>query len=125
MRASLIIILSMFMLSAQAQLFKRKKKNTQTQSAQSGSQPTSLNPSAPEKKYGAKKTKKGKLADPTYGSEAAYFKRMKELPKIRRKNEKMMDKPQYSDPSYFGHKRPPKKRPVGKMKFCKECGLRH
>ena len=26
---------------------------------------------------------------------------------------------------YFGHKRPPKKRPANKMKFCKECGIRH
>lgn len=115
----------MFMLSAQAQLFKRKNKSSQTQSAQPGSQPTSLNPSTSEKKYGAKKTKKGKLAKPTYGSEAAYFKRVEELHKTRRKNEKMLDKPQYSDPMYFGHKRPPKKRPVNKMKFCKECGLRH
>lgn len=125
MRISLIILLSTFILSAQAQVFKRKKKNTQTQTAQSGNQATSLNPSTPEKKYGPKKTKKGKLAQPTYGSEEAYFKRMEELHKTRRKNEKMLDKPQYSDPSYFGHKRPPKKRPPHKMKFCKECGLRH
>ena len=36
-----------------------------------------------------------------------------------------MKKPQYSDPSYFGHKRKPKKRPVGKRKFCKECEIVH
>jgi hypothetical protein len=111
----------MVVVSAQAQLLKRKKKSSSAQT----SQPTSLNPSTPEKKYGPKKTKKGKLAQPTYGSEEAYFKRMEELQKTRRKNEKMLDKPQYSDPSYFGHKRPPKKRPPHKMKFCKECGLRH
>ncbi|MFT4833957.1 MAG: hypothetical protein ACI83W_000699 [Marinoscillum sp.] len=33
--------------------------------------------------------------------------------------------PQYEDPLYFGHKKPPKKRPNGKKKFCKECGLYH
>ena len=36
-----------------------------------------------------------------------------------------MEKPQYSDPSYFGHKKKPKKRPPGKKKFCKECGMYH
>ena len=36
-----------------------------------------------------------------------------------------MEKPQYSDPSYFGHKRKPKKRPVGKRKYCKECEIVH
>jgi hypothetical protein len=36
-----------------------------------------------------------------------------------------MRKPQYSDPSYFGHKRKPKKRPVGKRKYCKECEIVH
>ncbi len=125
MRIPLIIILSMLVLSSQAQLFKRKKRNGQSQSVQQGSQPTSLNPSTPEKKYGPKKSRKGKLAEPTYGSEADYYKRIAELQKTRRKNEKISEKPQYSDPSYFGHKRPPKKRPPGKMKFCKECGIRH
>jgi hypothetical protein len=45
-----------------------------------------------------------------------------------KKNEKIakeMEKPQYSDPTYFGHKREPKKRPPGKKKFCKECGMTH
>jgi hypothetical protein len=45
-----------------------------------------------------------------------------------KKNEKIakeMEKPQYSDPSYFGHKNPPKKRKPGKKKFCKECKIRH
>ncbi len=116
--------MSLFVSGAQAQLLKRKKKNVPA-SEQASDQPTSLNPSAPQKQFGPKKSKKGKLAKPTYGSEEAYFKRMDELHKTRRKNEKMLDKPQYSDPMYFGHKRPPKKRPVGKMKYCKECGLKH
>lgn len=41
------------------------------------------------------------------------------------KIEKMKSKPQYADPMYFGHKKPPKKRPPGKQKYCKECGMRH
>ena len=36
-----------------------------------------------------------------------------------------MKKPQYSDPSYFGHKRKPKKRAVGKRKYCRECEIVH
>jgi hypothetical protein len=51
--------------------------------------------------------------------------RMKKVFKEKAKIEKKMQKPQYTDPSYFGHKRKPKKRPNGKKKFCKECGLTH
>lgn len=45
--------------------------------------------------------------------------------KRRAKEAKMAEKPQYSDPSYFGHKKKPKKRPPGKQKMCKECGIKH
>lgn len=51
--------------------------------------------------------------------------RMETAAKEKKLAEKEMRKPQYSDPSYFGHKRKPKKRPPGKKKFCKECGLYH
>lgn len=51
--------------------------------------------------------------------------RMKENAKEDRKMAKEMKKPQYSDPSYFGHKNPPKKRPAGKKKFCKVCEISH
>ncbi len=54
-----------------------------------------------------------------------FYKRIKENAKEDRKMERKMRKPQYSDPMYFGHKRKPKKRPVGKRKFCKECGIVH
>jgi hypothetical protein len=60
-----------------------------------------------------------------YESEEKYYERMAQLEKTRRKNEVAMSKPQYSDPMYFGHKRPPKKRKPGKMKYCRECGIRH
>ena len=54
-----------------------------------------------------------------------YYVRMEANSKRYKKLEKDMRKPQFSDPSYFGHKRPPKKRPPGKKKFCKECGMVH
>lgn len=45
--------------------------------------------------------------------------------KERRRIAEEMKKPQYSNKMYFGHKRPPKKRPLHKRKFCKECGIVH
>lgn len=45
--------------------------------------------------------------------------------KQRAKEEKKADKPQYTDSTYFGHKRPPKKRKPGKQKFCKVCRIKH
>lgn len=54
-----------------------------------------------------------------------YHKRMEANIRKNNKIAKEMEKPQYSDPTYFGHKKPPKKRPVGKKKFCKECGMSH
>lgn len=54
-----------------------------------------------------------------------YEKRMVANAKQDRKERRLAKKPQYSDPSYFGHKKKPKKRPVGKRKFCKECHIWH
>lgn len=56
---------------------------------------------------------------------AEYEQRMKDNMKQARKEGRMSRKPQYSDPSYFGHKKKPKKRPPGKKKFCKECHIVH
>ena len=56
---------------------------------------------------------------------AEYEQRMKDNAKEAKKKAKEMKKPQYSDPTYFGHKRKPKKRPPHKMKYCEECGIRH
>lgn len=72
-----------------------------------------------------KSKKKRKPSGPSYQSEQEYYERMARLNKEKRKIEKEMEKPQYSDPMYFGHKRPPKKRKAGKLKYCKECGIRH
>lgn len=54
-----------------------------------------------------------------------YEKRMVENAKRNEKMAREMEKPQYSDPTYFGHKKKPKKRPAGKKKFCKECQMYH
>lgn len=87
--------------------------------------PSSLDPYYPKEVKMPKKAKKKPSSGPTYESQAQFQARMEKTVKEKRKAEKEMMKPQYSDPMYFGHKRPPKKRKPGKMKFCKECGIRH
>lgn len=73
--------------------------------------------------------KKKKKTSPFYSTKeeevAAFRKKMKTVYKQKAKEEKLAQKPEYSDPSYFGHKRPPKKRPPGKQKFCKVCKMKH
>jgi hypothetical protein len=54
-----------------------------------------------------------------------YKNRMEANAKRYKKEAKMAEKPQYSDPSYFGHKKKPKKRSLKKRKLCKECGIVH
>src|SRR5687767_14174025 len=123
LRIAIILFLFFPAVESHAQFWKNKKKKEQGEPTQQ--QPTSLNPSSfAEKDYAAKASRKSSKG-PTYGLEQEYYERMEEVAKTRRKSEKIMEKPQYSDPLYFGHKRPPKKRKPSKMKFCKECGIRH
>ncbi|XOV91333.1 MAG: hypothetical protein ACFHWX_14085 [Bacteroidota bacterium] len=73
-----------------------------------------------------KKKEKKTVFNKSREEEVAEFRaRLKDVYKERAKEQKMAEDPQYSDPTYFGHKKPPKKRPPDKMKFCKECGLKH
>lgn len=88
-------------------------------------------PKPPKPVYQSQKTEKGflffkkknKISNVDEVKE--FRKRMKKQAKKRAKNERIASKPQYSNPLYFGHKKPPKKRKNGKKKFCKECGLWH
>lgn len=86
-------------------------------------------PTPPAPVYSAEKKSKftlfKKASSGTDEETAAFRRRMKKVAKKNRKNERLALKPQYSDPLYFGHKRPPKKRKNGKKKFCKECGMTH
>jgi hypothetical protein len=89
-------------------------------------------PKPPKPMYRAeKKSDKGILKslfnkeDKADDETAEFRKRMKSVSKKRRKELRLAEKPQYSDPLYFGHKKPPKRRKNGKKKFCKECGLVH
>lgn len=78
-------------------------------------------------RYVKKKEKKGFLFfKKKEKTEVEQFRdRLKDVYKQKAKEERLADKPQYSDPLYFGHKKPPKKRPIGKQKMCKVCGIKH
>lgn len=85
--------------------------------------------------YNAKPSKKEiKKAKKAYKSSYArqfdikikeYEDRMQANAKKYKKIAQEAEKPQYSDPTYFGHKNKPKKRKPGKKKFCKECQIVH
>jgi hypothetical protein len=120
LRSFLILTLITITATTFAQSRKKKKKGTRTEQS---SQPTTLDPSS-KKEYEPRASRKSSNG-PTYESEREYYERKEQLEKTRRKNEKLSQKPQYSDPSYFGHKRPPKRHKAGKLKYCKECGIRH
>lgn len=116
-----VLMGSAFLIFGQSRKEKRKDRKQENSAQQ---QPTSRDPVYTKKEFAPKAPVKGSRG-PTYESEQQFFERMEKLEKAKRKNEKMLSKPQYSDPLYFGHKRPPKKRKPSKMKFCKECGMRH
>ena len=115
---SIIFVLTVFVSYSQS------RKQKKSEAAQGG--PTTLDPLPRDHRQPPKEARKRAASKgPTYNSEKEYYERVEDFSKTRRKNEKMLMSPQYSDPTYFGHKRPPKRRPPNKMKFCKECGIRH
>jgi hypothetical protein len=104
-----------------------QSKKKQKESKSGPQQSTSLSKYFPDEDYVPEKKSKAKSKGrkATHNAMDAHEARMKEVVKEHRKAEKERMKPQYSDPSYFGHKRKPKKHKPGKMKFCKECEIRH
>jgi hypothetical protein len=87
---------------------------------------TSVAPYYPSQVYSPKVSKKKKSSSPvTYDAREKYYERIEQINKKRKKDENAEIRPEYSDFQYFGHKKPPKKRPPEKMKYCKICGIRH
>lgn len=116
--------LTVVAISAQGQTSRKEKKAAAEQAK--STQPTSLDPSREKQKAEPEHAKKrSRVSGPTFNGEKDFQARMNDVAKANRKQEKMMAKPQYSDPSYFGHKHRPKRHSPDKIKFCKECGLRH
>lgn len=69
-----------------------------------------------------KKTDTRKLP---YEQKKEFEARMSRVAKQKKKDARLASKPQYSKQEYLGHKRKPKKRPVGKKKYCKICEFAH
>ena len=93
--------------------------------ATSPAKPTSLQPNLPTKVYAPKTSKKKKKSKVTYDARDKFYDRIEEMERDKRRVEKKKMMPEYSNFQYFGHKKPPKKRPPEKMKYCKICGIRH
>jgi hypothetical protein len=85
----------------------------------------SLRPSESEKVYAPKAKQKSKRRVSSLSPEEQFYQRMQAVAKARRKQAVKMQKPQYANPLYFGHRAKPKKHSPKKMKYCKECGIRH
>jgi hypothetical protein len=98
-------------------------------SSQEKNFPTTLQPVNPVKYYGPRKQKKKKKSAPvTYDAQSEYNDRIEKTWREREKRERSLEKSEASDqmqPPYFGHKKAPKIRPIGKRKYCKICGIRH
>ncbi|MBL7865778.1 MAG: hypothetical protein JNK10_12930 [Cyclobacteriaceae bacterium] len=89
--------------------------------------PTSLQPNNNSKVY-APARKKKKSSTVTYDARDDYNERTDALLKERLKRDASGSKLKEDErmkPPYFGHKRPPKVRPIEKRKYCKVCGIRH
>ena len=91
--------------------------------------PTTLQPVNPAKYYGPRKEKKKKTkSSATHDAQNDYYKRIESTWREREKREKTYERGGKADimqPPYFGHKKPPKIRPIEKRKYCKVCGIRH
>ena len=104
----------------------QSQKKNQTSKGDSYNYRTEYN-SKPSKKEirKAKKAYKGSYARQFDVKIEEYEDRMQANAKKYKKIAQEAEKPQYSDPTYFGHKKKPKKRKPGKKKFCKECQIVH
>jgi hypothetical protein len=69
------------------------------------------------------KPRKEDLPDFKYATGKNEF--LEERMKERRETLKDRKAPQYTNKLYFGHKKPPKKRPLHRRKYCNECGMTH
>ena len=90
--------------------------------------PTTLQSVNPVQYYGPRKQKKSKSKKTTtYNAKNEYYDRIESSWREREKRDKSYERgaTDYLKPPYFGHKKPPKIRPIEKRKYCKICGIRH
>ena len=97
-------------LPAQAQLLKNKKSKTKEKEP-------------PAYAYQTFSTTKRKERKQGYAGDESKFQFEKPVTTVPYgKIDREVD---YSKAPYFGHKRPPVRRPPGSMKLCKVCGIKH
>jgi hypothetical protein len=103
-----IAMLVLISFASHGQLFKKKKKTDDKRSNYAYQTYSTTQP---------KEKKKG------YGSDGARFHFEKPLNPIEfGKIDRSVD---YSKAPYFGHRKPPTRRPIGSFKLCKVCGIMH
>lgn len=89
--------------------------------------PNSLSPNYTKKFYSPRQVKssKHKKHKVTRTAKYEFYERVERAAKDRQRALKKLSKPQFSNPTYFGHKHKPKKRKPHKMRLCNECHIRH
>lgn len=98
---------------------KKRKAASSNETTTVGLYFPSANKYSPKAKRG--KSKKGISRNAQHD----FYEQRKTVFKQKRKAERILESPDHSNTTYFGHKRPPKKRKPEDMKLCKVCGIRH
>lgn len=115
-----LLLLSLCLLTT-ASYAQRKRKSSKNES-----QVTSVGPYYPDaNKYLPTAKKKKAKGGVSREAQNNFYAQREAVNKQKRKAEKTLLGPNYGDPTYFGHKRPPKKHKPEDMKLCKVCGIRH
>ena len=102
----------------------------QTSDAPTSTTPNSRNPGTSADVFGGKRSSK-KVSAHKYLKRSSeqlikeYHIRVRKAAKKYKKEQKLLKKPEYTNIEYYGHKKKPKIRKLGKRKFCKECEIVH
>jgi hypothetical protein len=104
-----IIVMVLIAFSSDGQIFKKRKKKKDKQDRT-------------EYAYQTFSTTQRKERKKSFTGEAKFHFEKPLLPVPYGKIDRAVD---YSKAPYFGHKRPPIRRPPGSMKLCKVCGIKH
>lgn len=92
-------------------------------------QPTSLDPGRKQAVHSPRhhksKSVKLKRQKVKHTAQFEFYERVEQAAKEKQRILKYLNKRQFKDHRYFGHKKIPKRRPPHKMRYCNECGVRH
>jgi hypothetical protein len=71
------------------------------------------------------KTYKVKKQKVTHSAQYEFYDRVEQAAKEHKRQLRILARPQYSNFLYYGHKHKPTIHAPEKMRYCKECGIRH